>query len=204
MIDNIKRILNEHSSEPLGKKRKFSVMLPLIQRNNEWHILYEVRSKNISQPGETSFPGGAVEDGETFEEAAIRETMEELNLSRSCIKVLGETDYIVNEYAVIHCFICKLDIEFEAIDFNEEVASIFSIPVQYFVENRPIYYTSKFILDHPEDFPFDLVPNGKNYQFKAGSYKIPFYRLNGHSLWGYTANLTDHFIELVSSKSVFL
>ena len=39
-----------------------------------------MRSEHISQPGEISFPGGRVEDGETFQEAAIRETCEELNL----------------------------------------------------------------------------------------------------------------------------
>ena len=39
------------------------------------------------QPGEVSFPGGRVEDGETFQEAAIRETCEELNLSPDQIDI---------------------------------------------------------------------------------------------------------------------
>lgn len=204
MIEKIQAILSEHKSEPLGKKRKFSVMLPLIMRNGEWHILYEVRSNHISQPGETSFPGGAVEEGESFEAAAIREMMEELNIPREAIHVLGEVDYIVNEYAVIHCFVSKLDVAFEDIHFNEEVAELFTIPVRYFEANHPTYYTTKFILEHPEDFPFHLIPNGKEYRFKVGNHLIPFYDLNGHSLWGYTANLTDHFIELITLKSEIL
>lgn len=201
MINQIESILADYVSEPLGTKRKFSVMLPLIKREGEWHILYEVRSKRISQPGETSFPGGAVEEGETFEEAAIRETMEELNISRGCINVLGEINYLVNEHAVIHCFVSKLNLVFEEINFNQEVASLFTVPLRYFINHRPIYYTSKFLLEHPEDFPFHLIPNGKDYRFKVGSHQIPFYELNGHSLWGYTANLTDHFIDIITAKS---
>lgn len=201
MIDAIESVLSKHLSEPLGSKRKFSVMLPLIKQGDEWHILYEVRSKRISQPGETSFPGGAVEAGETFKEAAIRETMEELNISRDCIKVLGEINYIVNEHAIIHCFVSKLDLTVEEINFNQEVASLFTIPLNYFLTNRPTYYTSKFILEHPEDFPYHLIPNGKDYRFKVGGHLIPFYELNGHSLWGYTASLTDHFIDIITAKS---
>lgn len=36
------------------------------------------------------FPAGAVEQGETFEEAAVRETAEEAGLTVQAVKVLGE------------------------------------------------------------------------------------------------------------------
>ncbi|AZP03334.1 NUDIX hydrolase [Jeotgalibaca ciconiae] len=202
MLDRIEEILNNYQSKPLGKQRLFSVMLPLIHRNGEWHILYEVRSNHISQPGETAFPGGAVEAGETFEEAAVRETMEELNITREHINILGEIDFIANEYTIIHCFVGQLSIPFEEIYFNEEVASLFTVPLRYFIENRPTYYTSEYYLKHEEDFPFDRIPNGKDYKFRAGKHRIPFYQLNGHSLWGFTANLTDHFIDVLEANKV--
>lgn len=201
MLDQIEDLLKNRPCQPLGKQRFFSVMLPLIQREGEWHILYEVRGTRISQPGETSFPGGAVEANESFEEAAVRETMEELNVEQSDIRVLGEIDYIVSEFAVIHCFVGVIDKPFDSIQFSKaEVASIFTIPLSYFLENRPTYYVSDYQLNHPEDFPFDRIPNGKNYQFKTGQYLIPFYDLNGHSLWGFTANLTDHFVEILEEN----
>lgn len=201
MLDQIEDLLKNRPCQPLGKQRFFSVMLPLIQREGEWHILYEVRGTHISQPGETSFPGGAVEANESFEEAAVRETMEELNVEQSDIRVLGEIDYIVSEFAVIHCFVGVIDKPFDSIQFSKaEVASIFTIPLSYFLENRPTYYVSDYQLSHPEDFPFDRIPNGKNYQFKTGKHLIPFYDLNGHSLWGFTANLTDHFVEILEEN----
>lgn len=201
MLDQIEDLLKNRPCQPLGKQRFFSVMLPLIQREGEWHILYEVRGTRISQPGETSFPGGAVEANESFEEAAVRETMEELNVEQSDIRVLGEIDYIVSEFAVIHCFVGVIDKPFDSIQFSKaEVASIFTIPLSYFLENRPTYYVSDYQLNHPEDFPFDRIPNGKNYQFKTGKHLIPFYDLNEHSLWGFTANLTDHFVEILEEN----
>ena len=53
--------------------------------------------------------GRGGEDGETFEEAAIRETMEELSIDRENIEVLGELDYLIS-YAglVIHCFVATI------------------------------------------------------------------------------------------------
>lgn len=198
MIDKIEQILKEYEPAPLGEQRLFSVLLPLIQHNGEWHVLYEVRSQKISQPGETAFPGGSIEEGENFEEAAVRETMEELNLKKENIRVLGEIDYIVSEFAVIHCFVGEiLDVTLEQIRFNEEVEELFVIPLDYLLENKPHYYSSEFHWKHPDNFPYHLLPDGKNYRFRPGKHYIPFYHLEEYSLWGFTANMTDCFINLI-------
>lgn len=49
--------------------------------------MYEIRSQHVSQPGEVSFPGGRVEEGETYQQAAIRETVEELNIEPEQVHV---------------------------------------------------------------------------------------------------------------------
>lgn len=202
MLNHIELMLHNREAKPMGKQRLFSVMLPLLERDGEWHVLYEVRSKTISQPGETSFPGGAVEKGETVEEAAVRETMEELNLKRHQINILGEIDYIVSEYAIIHCFVGQLTVPLEDIRFNQEVDGLFTLPLRYLKENRPKYYTSEYSLNHAHDFPYDKIPNGKKYNFQAGKHRIPFYDLEHQSLWGFTANMTDHFIELLIQNKI--
>jgi len=48
------------------KIRNYAVLIPIIEVDGKDHILFEVRSQNITQPGEVSFPGGRVEMGETF------------------------------------------------------------------------------------------------------------------------------------------
>ena len=201
MLEDIKKIITEHKPEPIGEQRNFSVLIPLIRVDGALHVLYEVRGAHISQPGDTSFPGGAVEPGESFEAAAIRETMEELNLKSENIKILGEMDYIMNDRAIIHCFVGEITgVEKDDIRFNKEVQEIFTVPLQYFMDNRPTYYSSTVRLEHPDDFPFELIPNGKDYKFKVGVHCVPFYHLEHHRLWGYTANLTDRFVNILEQN----
>ena len=201
MLEDIKKILAEHEPEPIGEQRYFSVLLPLIRVDGALHVLYEVRGEHISQPGDTSFPGGAVEPGESFEETAIRETMEELNIKRDNINILGEMDYIMNERAIIHCYVGEIvGVEKDNIRFNKEVQEIFTVPLQYFMDNRPTYYSSTVRLEHPDDFPFELIPNGRDYKFRIGVHSVPFYHLETYRLWGFTANLTDRFVSILEQN----
>lgn len=48
------------------KDKVSAVMIPLIKKNDGYHILFEVRSNKLSQqPGEICFPGGRREHDET-------------------------------------------------------------------------------------------------------------------------------------------
>ena len=79
-----------------NKLKNFAVFIPIVKVSGKDHILLEVRSKIVSQPGEVSFPGGSVEEGEDFKTAAIRETMEELLLKREEIEFLGYSSMLLN------------------------------------------------------------------------------------------------------------
>ncbi len=198
MLEEIKILLESHKVKPLNNQRHFAVLIPLIKVDEEIHLLYEVRSKSISQPGETSFPGGRVEKGETYKEAAIRETMEELSLSRDTIQILGEVDYIVNEHVVIRAFVGELKkTRVKDIQFNEEVEEVYTVPLDYFLTNEAVYYTANIKLEHEKDFPFDLIPGGEEYDWKQGKHAVPFYTLSNHTIWGFTASLTDCFTRLL-------
>lgn len=203
MFSAIQKLLAGREPKPLGKQRYFSVLLPIINVAGVPSLLYEVRSQHISQPGETSFPGGAVEVGETYKAAAIRETMEELNLPFDCIHVLGEMDYIVSDQVVIHSFVAELrNVQLEDIVCNEEVEELFAIPLDYLLTHEPTYYTVHTKLEHPENFPYELIPGGEKYDWKAGQQAIAFYHLDNRQLWGYTAGLTARFIELLKREKL--
>ena len=57
--------------EFLDKLKSYAVFIPLIEVDGKDHILFEVRSESVSQPGEVSFPGGRLEGGEDFSEACL-------------------------------------------------------------------------------------------------------------------------------------
>jgi 8-oxo-dGTP pyrophosphatase MutT (NUDIX family) len=54
------------------------------------HIVLTVRSSRLpSHAGQVSLPGGAVEPGESIEQAALREAHEEIGLAPADVRVLG-------------------------------------------------------------------------------------------------------------------
>lgn len=156
----IKDKLANYEPKPLGESGRYAVLLPLLynEKNEKYQVLYQVRSEHISQPGEVSFPGGHVEDGETFQEAAIRETCEELNIVPNQIDIWGEIDYLVHQGRTVHCFVGKLNIDnWEDISPNEEVARLFTVDIDTLLTENPVYYTVTSTLSDAKDFPFFLV-----------------------------------------------
>ena len=55
-----------------------AVLVPLIEAQDGWHILYTRRTESVeSHKGQVSFPGGGCDAGETLpEETALREAAE--------------------------------------------------------------------------------------------------------------------------------
>ena len=55
------------------KFRQYSVFVPMIDILGVTYLLFEKRSNKLRrQPGEICFPGGKREDGESFQECAVR------------------------------------------------------------------------------------------------------------------------------------
>lgn len=200
-IEKIIEKVKERVPEPLEIKKKYAVLLPLIKNKGRWELIYELRAKNLKrQPGEISFPGGQVEDGETYKEAAIRETMEELNIGKENINIVGELDYLVSHSnTIIRSFLATIyNIDVDKIKPSEdEVDHIFTVPIDFFINNEPNLY---YIDLHPaisKDFPYNLIPNGKNYNWGFDKHSVYFYNYNDYIIWGYTAKMTKHFIDLI-------
>jgi 8-oxo-dGTP pyrophosphatase MutT (NUDIX family) len=199
-MDKIKEIFKNRKSKPLEIKQYYSVLLPLIYVDDEIHILYEVRSQNIkTQPGEISFPGGKVEVCEDFKEAAIRETYEEIGIDIEDIEVIGELDYVTRENNfILYPYIGILHTDINSLKINEdEVEKIFTVPIKFFVETEPEEYNISFSMDIDDEFPFDKIPNGQNYNWRKIGHPVLFYDYNGYIIWGMTAKMTENFIKRV-------
>lgn len=202
MIDQIKKAINSHTPRAYSQRQEAAVLLPLIKVGDEWHILYEVRSQAVSQAGDSSFPGGKIEAGETNKEAAVRETMEELNIKKENINVIGEMDFTMNKYFTIYCFVGELvDVKWDTIRPNEEVEQVYTIPLDYFLNNKPSHFKINFT---PEYDKHSLkIQKNEKIKYKVNNFedKIPFYDFNDHLLWGITANLTYRFVEIIQEHT---
>lgn len=196
MLNEIKKIFSERNPQILGDYEKSAVIIFLVEEKGKLYILFEVRALNLShQPGDISLPGGKIELGEEPKDTAIREAMEELNVQRDDIEVIGEMDYFVSPYnMIIYPFVCKL--KRKEIDPNkEEVNHVFKVPLEYFMENEPTNYEVNIVQKFPENFPYHLIIGGKNYKFKTGKMNQYFYQYNGYVIWGVTALIIKSFVE---------
>ena len=48
-----------------------------------------------------------------------------------------------------------------------------------------------------EDFPYELIPNGRDYPFRKMARRFYFYETEDGVIWGLTAELLFHFLELL-------
>lgn len=197
----IKAKLQKKSPLPVDVKNRFSVMIPLIKRKGEIHLLFEKRALTLrNQPGEISFPGGRIEKNESPWDAAIRETCEELLIEEKDLEIYSEGDFLVNPYAaIIYSFIGEIRKDFyEITPSKAEVESIFTVPLSFFMETEPKAYSINLNVNRSDDFPYHLIPNGRDYKFKRGREEVLFYEYKGQIIWGFTAKMARRFIERIS------
>ncbi|MGM5694078.1 NUDIX hydrolase [Streptococcus suis] len=200
MTDQLQALLKDYQPQPLGEKRSYAVFLPLVWSDNQWQVLYEIRSESISQPGEVSFPGGRVEVGETPQQAVIREVIEELDIQQEQIELLGEIDYLVFGRSTIRCFVGRLHLDWQTLQPNDEVARFFTVPLETLLKTAPVYYQLDSQIVPDCDFPFERLRGGVDYPFSHYKRSVPFYENLPENIWGMTAQFTHRFVEIVKSN----
>src|SRR5688500_4463163 len=72
-----------------ARVRHAAGLVLLFPEAGEARLVLTVRSDRVRHAGQVSFPGGVVEPGESFEQAALREAHEEVALPIADAHVLG-------------------------------------------------------------------------------------------------------------------
>lgn len=76
-------------------RAKAGVLVPILERASGTSVLLTRRAATMrSEPLTISFPGGRCEPGERPEDAALRESEEEIGLDRTEVEVLGSLDLV--------------------------------------------------------------------------------------------------------------
>ena len=177
VIDDIKDIFDDRKARPIGEYKNSAVMILLCEdeKNHDINVIFEVRSNKLkSQPGDICLPGGMIEKGESPKEAAIRETMEELNLNKDDIKYIGEMDYFISPMGCL-CIHLYQKLNWKRCEPNkDEVDHILQVPLKFFMENSPLLYELEIGPINKEGFPFHLINGGEKYKFRQGKLKEYF------------------------------
>lgn len=181
-----------------------AVLVPLIWDNDQFAVLFEVRSAHLAwQPGEICFPGGRIEmSDKTPMDAAVRETREELGLKTEQIQILGSLHEVVSPIGVrLYPFAGYISDVQDITVSPGEVAEVFSVPLSFLLENEPIIGHMERCTRPLADFPFELLP-GYSEQWKSRkNYKVLFYKYEQYVIWGLTAQVLHNFLEVYKTSS---
>lgn len=205
MLEKIKSELAKNSLGIHHQLEYFcsAVFLPLIETEEGLSILFEVRSHNLRrQPGEICFPGGKIEQVE-FEypaKTALRETIEELKVCPQQIDLLGSLNVMTTPTGMLIYPFVGVIREYSLEQFSkEEVERVFSLPLQFFLDNEPTKANLEITVSPDSNFPLDLIPKTYVEKWKKTSFMYPtyFYKLpDGSLLWGITARILLDFTDL--------
>jgi 8-oxo-dGTP pyrophosphatase MutT (NUDIX family) len=199
----------------LGREEYFNsaVLIPLVFVNMEYHLLFEKRSTSIRQGGEICFPGGEIDfdNDKSFQETAIRETVEELGISKDNIEKIGSLDTFVGPMGVmVDSIVAKLIVtDLEKINFDKnEVERVFTIPISFFLETQPEVYEMRQELQsfylNEKGKRIDLLPVkqlGLPERYlkprQGKKHKVYVFKYDSEIIWGITAALIVEFISKI-------
>ncbi|MAL64812.1 MAG: hypothetical protein CMF94_01780 [Candidatus Marinimicrobia bacterium] len=160
------------------KKRTLpaAVLVLLYPVKENWYFYLTKRTKTVAHhKGQISLPGGMLDEGESSQNAAIRETYEELGIKPKDINIIGPLTplYIPISSFKIFPFVgwitkkTKLNIQ------SKEVSKVFSPSISSLInpQNKKIKISTMF----------------------GQKVKIPFFDLNNEIVWGATSMILSEF-----------
>lgn len=197
----LSRLLEGRTPGLMDATGRYAVLVPLVEREDGWYLLYEVRARSMRrQPGEVCFPGGRIEGEESPEACALRETEEELSIPPSAVRILGRLDFIAHRANFIMYPILAL-VDARAVDrmtLNPgEVDETFLVPVRHLLETEPLEYSYQLIPQPAEGFPYELIGIPRDYRWQPGGENVPVYPWEGRAIWGLTGRITRHLVALL-------
>lgn len=160
--------------------RHAAVLMPLVSRRHGVHVLLTQRTSHLKgHPGQISFPGGGVEPADRDRaDTALRETVEEVGLSRDRIEILGAMpDYALNSGYLVTPVIGWIEPPYEIAPDPYEVQDVFEIPLRHFLEHRNF---------QRRRYEYD----GLVRRYLAAPY-------DGRYVWGATAGMLYFFFQLL-------
>ena len=162
--------------------RRAAVLVPIVQRPTGLTVLLTQRTEHLTNhAGQVSFPGGrAEEDDSSPIETALRETEEEIGLTRRHVEIIGVLpDHVTASAYIVTPVVGLVTPPFDLTAESNEVADIFEVPLTFLMDG----------MNH-QRMSFDLPDGGGRRSFYAMPYERFF-------IWGATAGMLRNLFHLL-------
>lgn len=197
MLDQLKQLLGQERIIARHKYFSAAVLVAFYKEAGELNLVFEKRARQTRQGGDLGFPGGAREENDaTFQETAIRETMEELGLARDEIEVLGKLGTLVTPGGtLVEAYVGRLLVEsLDALDYDRrEVEELVKIPFSFFLDTPPETYiltveTQPYRVHNGARVPFPAqelgLPEMYHQPWRGRERMVYLYRYGERVVWG--------------------
>ncbi|MGZ5453063.1 MAG: NUDIX hydrolase [Candidatus Aminicenantales bacterium] len=159
--------------------RKAGVLVLLSIKDGRLSVLLTRRTERVlHHRGQISFPGGEQHSGESLEATALRETIEEMGLDLTAVRVLGRLTplFIPPSNYCIYPTVAFIPSPLVFHVQPEEVEEVIEVPV-----------------DHLAD-PANV--RRETWHYGGRDIEVPFYAFEAHKIWGATAMVLAELLAL--------
>ena len=161
--------------------RPAAVLMPLLEGDQGLELVLTRRSRHLRQhPGQISFPGGRVDEGDaSLWHTALRESEEEIGLPPECCRLLARlrAQYTISGFALTP-FVGLVQGQPEFVLNPAEVDELYRVPLDYLLDLRHHHVLS---------------------QHRRGKlHRVVFIHWRGLWVWGITAAVIHQFARQIA------
>jgi 8-oxo-dGTP pyrophosphatase MutT (NUDIX family) len=160
--------------------RPAAVLVPLISEAAGYKLLLTVRASSLRrQPGDISFPGGAIDPADSSPlAAALRESEEEVGLNATDVDILGQMDEMPTITGFRITPFVGLVTGPYAFQHNHEVEELLLVPLATLRKPSVVWVEQR-----------EIRPGHR--------VSVYHYRYGEHDIWGITGRLVKELLELL-------
>lgn len=161
-----------------------AVLIPVTESPTPELILTRRAGHLSSHAGEVAFPGGKRDPGDaTIIATALRESHEEIGLEARHVEVVGELDVFVSRVGLrVQPIVGMVDRAAALVPSPDEIESIFHVPLEYFLTEKPAY-THRF-------------------RFMGQEVTVPSFNYGDYVIWGLTAFMIVDLVQRVYDHEI--
>ena len=167
--------------------RAGAALLLVYPHDDTLHLPLTVRGSGLrNHTGQVSLPGGRVDEGESFEDAALREAEEEIGVDPRTVELLGRLTPL-----------------------HIPVSGFILHPVVGFTTMRPAFQRAEWEVARIIEAPMSLLGNASVTKRETRTrvvngqsidVDVPFYDIGGEKVWGATAMVLAEFAALLAKE----